>query len=188
MIVLDASALVELLLGTSLGRIIAERIALPEPGLHAPHLADVEVTQALRRYVLEGELDAGSAASAIDDLRALDVERHSHEPLLDRVWALRANLTAYDAVYVALAEALGTTLLTCAGQSEAKKSSYGITSGCETRQWDSMPDQPRPANTCAHSGHWRGHLRLRGMLLRQDGQSAGRAARWSRQSDDQKRS
>jgi predicted nucleic acid-binding protein len=116
MIVLDASALVELLLGTSLGRTVAGRIALPETGLHVPHLADVEVAQALRRYVREGELDAGSAASALEDLRALDVQRHSHEPLLDRVWALRANLTAYDAVYVALAEALQTTLLTCDGR------------------------------------------------------------------------
>jgi predicted nucleic acid-binding protein len=116
MIVLDASALVELLLGTSLGRSIAVRIADPEVSLHAPHLADVEVAQALRRYVREGELDAGSAASALEDLRALDVQRHSHEPLLDRVFALRANLTAYDAVYVALAEALQTTLLTCDGR------------------------------------------------------------------------
>ena len=116
MIVLDASALVELLLGTSLGRTIAERIANPAAGLHMPHLADVEVAQALRRYVREGELDAGSAALALDDLRALDVQRHSHEPLLDRVWALRENLTAYDAVNVALAEALETTLLTCDGR------------------------------------------------------------------------
>ena len=116
MIVLDASAFVELLLGTSLGRSIATRIADPGVSLHAPHLADVEVAQALRRYVREGELDAGSAALALEDLRALDVQRHSHEPLLDRVWALRDNLTAYDAVYVALAEALDTTLLTCDGR------------------------------------------------------------------------
>jgi predicted nucleic acid-binding protein len=116
MIVLDASALVELVLGTSVGRTIAERIADPEASLHAPHLADVEVAQALRRYVREGELDAGSAASALEDLRTLDLQRHSHEPLLDRVWALRDNLTAYDAVYVALAEALDTTLLTCDGR------------------------------------------------------------------------
>jgi predicted nucleic acid-binding protein len=116
MIVLDASALVELLLGTSLGRTVAERIADPEASLHAPHLADVEVAQALRRYVRGGDLDAPSAASALEDLRALDVQRHSHEPLLDRVWALRDNLTAYDAVYVALAEALDTTLLTCDGR------------------------------------------------------------------------
>jgi predicted nucleic acid-binding protein len=116
MIVMDASSLVELLLGTRRGRVVAERIADAALALHAPHLADVEVAQALRRYVREGDLDAGAAAAALDDLRALDVERHSHEPLLDRVWSLRENLTAYDAVYVALAEALGTTLLTCDGR------------------------------------------------------------------------
>lgn len=113
MIVLDASALVELLLGTERGRSIGARIADPTLDLHVPHLADVEVAQALRRYVREDEIDSASAASAIEDLHALDLERHAHEPLLDRVWALRQNLTAYDAVYVALAEALDTTLLTC---------------------------------------------------------------------------
>ncbi len=113
MIVLDASAIVELLLSTGPGQATAERIADPALGLHTPHLADVEVTQALRRLVREGEIDTRSARSALSDLRALDLERHAHEPLLDRVWALRENLTAYDAVYVALAEALETTLLTC---------------------------------------------------------------------------
>lgn len=114
--VLDASVVVELLLSTSQGRSIAERIADPRIALHAPHLVDVEVTQALRRYVRVGEIDPVSAAAALDDLRALDVERHGHEALLDRVWALRENLTAYDAVYVALAEALDATLLTCDGK------------------------------------------------------------------------
>jgi len=113
LIVLDASALVELLLGTDSGRSIAERIADPGLGLHVPHLADVEVAQALRRFVRNGELDVTSGRSALQDLRALDLERHPHEPLLDRVWALRDRLTAYDAVYVALAEALDTMLLTC---------------------------------------------------------------------------
>lgn len=116
MIVLDASALVELLLGTEEGRSIGARIADPALSLHVPHLADVEIAQALRRYVREKELDAASAASALEDLHSLDLERHAHEPLLDRVWALRQNLTAYDAVYVALAEALDTTLLTCDGK------------------------------------------------------------------------
>jgi predicted nucleic acid-binding protein len=112
-IVLDASALVELLLGTDAGRIIADRIEDPSIGLHVPHLADVEVAQTLRRLVREGEVDAATAVAALADLRDLDLERHAHEPLLERVWALRENLTAYDAVYVALAEALETTLLTC---------------------------------------------------------------------------
>jgi len=114
-IVLDASALVELLLHTAAGRTIATRIADPALSLHVPHLADIEVTQALRRYANDGDLDATDAANALEDLRALDLERHAHEPLLDRVWALRHNLSAYDAVYVALAEVLDTVLLTCDG-------------------------------------------------------------------------
>lgn len=113
MTVLDASAVVEVLLGTALGRSVADRIADPRLSLDAPHLLDVEVAQALRRLVNAGELEVEAAAVALDDLRALDIERHAHEPLLDRVWALRDNLTVYDAVYVALAEALDTTLLTC---------------------------------------------------------------------------
>ena len=113
MIVLDASALVELLLDTPAGRAIATRIADPALGLHVPHLADVEVTQALRRYARDGEIAEADAAAAIEDLCVLDLQRHAHEPLLERVWALRQNLSAYDAVYVALAEALDAPLVTC---------------------------------------------------------------------------
>lgn len=116
MIVLDASALLELLLGTATGRLVAARISDPSLGLHVPHLADIEIAQALRRYVRDGELDVATAADAIENLRALDLERYAHEPLLGRVWALRHNLTAYDAVYIALAELLDTTLLTCDGR------------------------------------------------------------------------
>jgi predicted nucleic acid-binding protein len=112
-IVLDASALVELILDTPTGQVVAGRIADPGEGLHVPHLADIEVVQALRRYVREGEIDADGAETALDDLRALDLQRHAHEPLLERVWELRKNLTAYDAVYVALAEVLDGVLLTC---------------------------------------------------------------------------
>src|SRR5262245_31591603 len=113
MIVLDASALVELLMGTASGRAVAERIADPALGLHIPHLADVEIAQALRRYLNQGQMDAAAALQALEDLRSLDLQRHAHEPLLDRVWALRRNFSAYDAVYFALAEALGTVVLTC---------------------------------------------------------------------------
>jgi len=113
MIVLDASALVELLLDTPSGRAIATRIADPALGLHIPHLADVEVAQALRRYAKAGELDASAAALALEDLSALDLQRHAHEPFLDRIWELRHNLSAYDAVYLALAEVLNAVLLTC---------------------------------------------------------------------------
>ena len=113
MIVLDASALVELMLNTLTGQAIAGRIADPGEGLHVPHLADIEVVQALRRYVREGEIDVDTAETALDDLRALDLQQHAHEPLLERAWELRKNLTAYDAVYVALAEVLDAVVLTC---------------------------------------------------------------------------
>jgi predicted nucleic acid-binding protein len=116
MIVLDASAVLELLLVTERGRVIADRIADPALGLHAPHLLDVEVAQALRRLVQQGELGQADARVALEELSALDLERHAHEPLLERIWALRKNLTAYDAAYVALAEALDATLLTCDGK------------------------------------------------------------------------
>ena len=115
MIVLDASALVELLLHTSTGELVLARISDPAVGLHAPHLADIEVTQVLRRYVQAGEFDESTAAAALQSLRDLDLQRHAHEPLLERVWQLRHNLTAYDAVYVALAEVLDGILLTCDG-------------------------------------------------------------------------
>ena len=116
MIVLDASALVELILGSAVGRRVATRIADPALGLHIPHLADIEVAQVLRRYAGDGDIAEAVAAKALADFRALDLQRHAHEPLLDRVWALRRNATAYDAVYVALAEALDAVLLTCDGR------------------------------------------------------------------------
>lgn len=115
MIVLDASALVELILATPVGKPIADRIADPAHSLHVPHLADLEVAQTLRRFVTMGDVTAEDAVVALDDFRALDLQRHAHEPFLDRVWALRQNLTAYDAVYVALAEILGGVLLTADG-------------------------------------------------------------------------
>lgn len=116
MIVLDASAVVELLLNTATGQAVAKRMADPAIGVHVPHLVDVEVVQALRRLASLGELTAVEAQTAIDDLRSLDLQRHAHEPLLGRVWALRRNLSAYDAVYVALAEVLDTTVVTCDGR------------------------------------------------------------------------
>jgi predicted nucleic acid-binding protein len=112
-IVLDASAVVELLLDTVTGRRVAILIEDAALGLHAPHLLAVEVASALRRLVRDGSLDDEEAHEAIGDLMALDLQRHSHEALLERAWDLRANVTTYDAVYVALAEALDATLLTC---------------------------------------------------------------------------
>lgn len=112
MIVLDASAAVELLLGTSSGELVADRIAHPAESLHVPHLLSVEVTQVMRRLVASGEVRPRRAVAALDDLSDLDAVRYSHEPFLPRMFALRSNLTAYDAAYVALAEVLDVSLVT----------------------------------------------------------------------------
>lgn len=112
MIVLDASALLELLLVTASGRRLAERIRPAGISLHAPHLVDIEVSQAVRRYVLSGSLSAERGRLALHHLADLDLERYPHTPLLPRIWALRENLTAYDATYVALAEVLEAKLIT----------------------------------------------------------------------------
>jgi predicted nucleic acid-binding protein len=112
LIVLDASALLELLLVTDKGGEVAERIAAPEETLHAPHLIDLEVAQVLRRYVARRQLDEVRASQALEDLQDLDLNRYPHDVLLDRIWELRHNASAYDAAYLALAEALGAPLLT----------------------------------------------------------------------------
>lgn len=113
MIVLDASAVVELLLDTAAGRRVAVLIEDPALSIHAPHLIDLETISVLRRFARDGVIDDEEAASAIGDLMALDLQRHSHEALLERAWALRKSISAYDAMYVALAEALEATLVTC---------------------------------------------------------------------------
>jgi predicted nucleic acid-binding protein len=112
-IVVDASALLELLLQTPLGTRVEARLLRDDEEFHAPHLIDVEVTQALRRLVRAGEVSADRAAEAVEDLVDLDLHRHAHLDLLTRAWKLRENVTAYDAMYVVLAEALGGTVVTC---------------------------------------------------------------------------
>jgi predicted nucleic acid-binding protein len=108
MIVVDASALLEFLLQTSLGARVEARLFGEEDDLHAPHLLDVEIAQGLRRLVRTGEVSSGRAEEAIADLTDLDLHRHAHLDLLDRAWKLRDNVSAYDAMYVALADtALG---------------------------------------------------------------------------------
>jgi predicted nucleic acid-binding protein len=112
-IVVDASAVLELLLrgprAPDLGRLL---LAGGAP-LAAPHLIDLEVAQVLRRIASRGLLPASRAAQAFDDLAAMPIARYDHLPLLPRVWALRENLTAYDAAYLALAEAVDAPLVTC---------------------------------------------------------------------------
>ena len=113
MIVVDASALLEFLLQTPIGARVEARLFRDEDEFHSPHLVDVEVTQGLRRLVRAGEVSADRAAEAIADLAGLDLHRHAHLDLLTRAWKLRENVTAYDAMYVGLAEALDATVVTC---------------------------------------------------------------------------
>ena len=115
MIVIDASAMTEFLLQTPLGSRVEARLGRDDHELHAPHLLDVEVAQALRRLVRLGEVTADRALEAISDLASLDLHRHAHIDFLSRAWKLRDNLTAYDAVYVALGEALNAPVVTCDG-------------------------------------------------------------------------
>jgi predicted nucleic acid-binding protein len=112
-IVVDASALLEFLLQTSVGVRVEARLFRDEDELHAPHLVDVEVVQGLRRLVRMDQVSSGRADEAIADLTDLDLYRHPHVDLLRRAWRLRDNISAYDAMYVSLAEAIEATIVTC---------------------------------------------------------------------------
>jgi predicted nucleic acid-binding protein len=111
-IVVDASAIVEALLRMPAADAVEERLFNKRETLHAPHLLDVEVAQVIRRFTASGAVDQQRAHEALVDLGDLPLRRYPHGFLLSRVWELRHNLTAYDAVYVALAEALNAPLLT----------------------------------------------------------------------------
>ncbi|HEY3055433.1 MAG TPA: type II toxin-antitoxin system VapC family toxin [Thermoanaerobaculia bacterium] len=112
MIVVDASAALDLLLNRAPASALRERFFRAGETLHAPHLLDVEVLHVLRRYNLTREMTDDRAEEALRNHLALPIERYSHELLAGRIWQLRRDLTAYDAVYVALAELLGAPLLT----------------------------------------------------------------------------
>ena len=112
MIVVHASALVEILLRKPTARALERRVLGSGETLHAPHLIDVEIANVLRRLTLARDLDVGRAKFALDDLRAISLFRYPHHDLLRRVWTLRDNLTAYDAVYVVLAQELDATFVT----------------------------------------------------------------------------
>lgn len=111
MIVVDASAAVSALLrtGTARGALGAEQLS-------APHLIDIEVASALRRHVLAGDVSARAGWTALDSWRGISIRRYASGGLLRRVWELRDNLGAYDAVYVALAETLDCALVTADGR------------------------------------------------------------------------
>lgn len=116
MIAVDASALLEVLLGTDRGARIEDRLLSRGESLHAPHLLDVEVAQVLRRYAAAGDITSARGVQALTDLADFPIHRYSHEVLLPRIWELRHNVTAYDAAYLALAEALPAPLVSCDGR------------------------------------------------------------------------
>jgi predicted nucleic acid-binding protein len=115
MLVVDASAVAELLLGRPAGESVARQLRKHAFDLHAPHLVDVEVLSALRRAVAAGYASPTRAGQAVADLLDLPIERYGHDALIPRMWELRENFSVYDAAYVALAEAIaddGAPLLT----------------------------------------------------------------------------
>lgn len=112
MIVLDASAAIQWLLGDEGVEAIERHLLAPGAAINAPHLLDAEVVQALRRGVSAGIFKASRAEAALTDFINLPMYRYAHDFLLPRVWALRHNMTAYDAIYVALAEMLDAPLVT----------------------------------------------------------------------------
>jgi predicted nucleic acid-binding protein len=114
-IVLDASALVAALVVTGEDG-TALRARLVGDDAHAPHLVDVEVMSATRRLVRARELAPAQADRVVDGLRRWPLQRHPHGPLLGRMHQLRDSVSTYDAVYIALAEIVGATLITCDGR------------------------------------------------------------------------
>jgi predicted nucleic acid-binding protein len=110
MIVIDASALLEILKQTDLGFELAE--TLVGRVVHAPYVIDLEVTQALRRLTLHGNITLAQAEWALDLFSDMPIVRHVHMPMLREIWAMRHNLSAYDASYLALAQSLGAPLIT----------------------------------------------------------------------------
>jgi predicted nucleic acid-binding protein len=113
MIVLDASVVVELLTNGSLADSIRTELARRDDSFIVPHLIDIEVMSAFRRLVAGQRIDSHRSGQFLAELAALPAERYSHTPLIGRIWELRHNFTAYDAAYIALAEATGSVLYTC---------------------------------------------------------------------------
>lgn len=113
MIVLDTSAAIHLLLGTS-GRAkwVEEQCGAARWRLHAPHVIDVEVIGVLRKAVFRGEISPRRARTVLDVLASLPFTRYPHVQLLERAWSLRTHVTSPDAFFVALAEALRAPLVT----------------------------------------------------------------------------
>lgn len=112
MLVVDTSAILAAIVGRPRIPALGQRLA-SDGDLHAPHLIDVELLHGLRRLVMTGNLGQDRAEDCRADFADLALARYPHQPLADRMWELRHNLTAYDAAFVALSEALAVPLVTC---------------------------------------------------------------------------
>ena len=115
MLVVDASCLFEILAGTAEAEPIRRRLAADQDWA-APHVIDVEVFSLIRDQRRAGRLDRTAATQAVEDLSEWPGERFAHRMLLARAWEMRDNVRGWDAMYVALSEALGATLLTTDGR------------------------------------------------------------------------
>lgn len=111
MLVVDASCLVEVVIDSPRSEHIRERMAA-DPDQAAPHVVDIEVFSVIRRFRMLGRIDETAARQAVDDLRLWPGERYGHRLLLERAWELRDSVRGWDAMYLALGEALGATVLT----------------------------------------------------------------------------
>jgi predicted nucleic acid-binding protein len=111
MLIVDASCLYEVVADAERAERVRSRLAA-DAEQAAPHVIDAEVLGIVRRDHLLGRLDATAARQAVEDLRDWPGERFGHRSLLERAWDLRANVRTWDALYVALAEALDATLVT----------------------------------------------------------------------------
>jgi predicted nucleic acid-binding protein len=112
-IVLDASTLTDVLLGQpyALDALAEQAAGHEQEPLHAPELIEPETLSALRALVMRGELDTARADEAVLSMGAARFIRYPHAPFRERVWELRHKLTPYDAMYLALTEALGSAVL-----------------------------------------------------------------------------
>lgn len=109
---MDASAILDVLLQTPAARRVSRVLFAAGQTLHAPHLIDLEIAQVLRRYARSASISADRGAEALSDFLDFPLTRYPHFVLLNRVWQMRHNLSAYDAAYLALSEALDAPLFT----------------------------------------------------------------------------
>ena len=126
MLVVDASAVVELLMASPIGSAIEDYVFSSGEPLAAPDLIDVEVLHVIRRFHRTGILTLQRSEQALEDFGDLAIRRYGHELLRPGMWRLRNSVTAYDAAYIALAELLEAPIVTCDGRM-ARSTGHDVT-------------------------------------------------------------